>query len=527
MKQFFTYIFSIAAAALLCTACSDDDSNTTIDKSLPEGYGRLTLTITTPEATTTRATTGNWLDGTEEERAIKSYHILVCEGTAIVDDIKGDALNLTENDPNNYWESGFTAQSKALPVGTHNYTFYALVNFTPTMLGQAGLTLTDAGKINNATLPTDPTDPTDPTYFETKAIQVANSSTVAGIGGKDGGIPMTGKLGPVSVVINPREITEYATPIVVWRMIAKLEFTFTNETTVPVRILGIEVDPINQASEAGKGIFLLSKDDLNSTVNDVSSTGTNRVPDKTDVGPYKYEFGDPLQLNAKPTEGTSSGIVSLYVNETDATYTVTPNEYSVRIKTQRATKAEPSADDWFDSEIRYGITQSYSGNVPANPGDKGFSVIRRNDWIKIPVTITDYRVRIEVLAFVPIGGYPALDYLDELNAIFSTGGWIVVKPIVEKYTLSGIESYGLTSNFIKTTANVPLSGDNLGDWLECTTNTIFDTAPEFQSDGTIIAELSNTPTKKGKATFTLKLKLGDYTYQFKFNVTNKQTNLGG
>ena len=128
-----------------------------------------------------------------------------------------------------------------------------------------------------------------------------------------------------------------------------------------------------------------------------------------------------------------------------------------------------------------------------------------------------------MLAFVPIGGYPAatLSYLDELNAEFRTGGWIVVKPIVEKFTANGVESYGLTSDMIKTTDGEAITSTNMDDWMTYWPDNIFETKPFVQSDGTIVAELSNDNDKKGKATFTLELKLNGYIYKFKFNVSNK------
>ena len=520
MKKLFRYIFTLSAAAFLCTACSEDESiNTPAEEPIPEGCGKFAINVTAPEAVTTRATTGNWLNGTEEERAIKSYHILVCQGTTIIDDIAGGELALTnadanneddQNNVNNYWISEFTARSKALAAGTYNFTFYALVNFTNDMIGQAGLTLTE-GKVSDATLPAD---------FETKAIRTASAAEVP-----DTGIPMTGKLAVNNVKIEIGKVTDIADPLIVWRMIAKLEFTFANQTSVPVRILGIEVDPINQAS-AGKGVYLLSTDDLNSTDND--TTNNTRVPYKTDVGPYEYTPNPYLLLAGKPAEGDApTDTISFYVNETDATYTITPNEYSVRIKTQRAKDA--TATDWFEQEIRYGFTQSFNtGAAALNPNDNGFSVIRRNDWIKIPINITDWRLRIEVLAFVPIGGYPAatLDYLDELNAVFKTGGWIVIKPLVEKYEENVAVPYSLISDKVTTTDdNKKVTETTLANWLKIDAGSadIFKTRPSLQSDGTIIAELyNNDNTKKGTATITLTLKLeGEYTYQFKFNITNK------
>ena len=120
------------------------------------------------------------------------------------------------------------------------------------------------------------------------------------------------------------------------------------------------------------------------------------------MGTVRYQPATiPLTLAAKNDGNTEDeGTFFFYVNETDATFTTTENQLSLRFKVQR----QRADNQWYDEEIRYGVTTHY-GN--GNTGQDGFNVIRRNDWIHIPIHLTDWQFRIEPLAFVPIAGYPA------------------------------------------------------------------------------------------------------------------------
>ena len=142
---------------------------------------------------------------------------------------------------------------------------------------------------------------------------------------------------------------------------------------------------------------------------------------RTDVGSVVYEPTEPLELNATNGEGT----LFFYVNETDTTYTTTENQLSVRFKIQRW-----NGSAWTDEEIRYGVTTHYSDGTT---GHNGFNVIRRNDWIHIPVALRDWTFRVEPRAFVPIAGYPATTLSsDGLTTTFSTGGYIILQPFAQK-----------------------------------------------------------------------------------------------
>ena len=165
----------------------------------------------------------------------------------------------------------------------------------------------------------------------------------------------------------------------------------------------------------------ISGDVTNNTGSALQEALTLPTGARTDVGTVTYEPASPLELNA--TNGT--GTLFFYVNETDATYTTVENQLSVRFKIQRW-----NGSTWYDDEVRYGFTTQYSDGTT---GHNGFNVIRRNDWIHIPVHLRDWTFRVEPRAFVPIAGYPATTLSsDALTTTFSTGGYIILQPFAQK-----------------------------------------------------------------------------------------------
>ena len=521
-------------AALIAAGCADDDRQA--DEDIPDGCGRLTITISTPEAIQTRAvdTTNPWLQGTTEERTINSYHLLVCNGSTILQVLSGGTLSLGDHqgDPKNYFPSTGTLTTDYIPIGTYDFTFYCLANFTADMMTATGLTVNSDGVVTSTTLPDG---------FETRVMRpIANgTSTVPSTG-----LPMTGKL-TKHITITKGTTTTVDDPLILWRMMAKMEFIFTNEASEQIKVYGIEVEPINQIAttgdDAGKGlIYLFSQDDLTSTKNlapygvnledaedddnDYLPTVTLPTSARTNVGKVIYENVTPTTplLTLDDYTGTKpTGTLFFYVNESDATYTVTQNQFSLRFKIKRGNGTE--------EELRYGMTTPY---VDGTTGKDGFNVIRRNDWIHIPIVLTDWQFRVEPLAFVPIAGYPAKTLSsDALTATFSTGGMIALQPFVKKKGDKSWRDYGdprITNMSISWKNS---DGENIayynsdgtvkdGDTTDESDKKIVKTAFEYDSvTKSIIGELDNTlPSGTYKTTFTVNAQLDNYPYSFTFNV---------
>ena len=663
VKRLFRY--ATLLAVVLLTACTDNEA-AVADEPLPEGMGRIHITICTPEdnPNLTRAVNATpWEDPDHEWERLQTFRILICKASdnQIVQIITGDKTKMTEvNGTTSTYKQSVSIQSDPLPAGS--YHIFATANYAD------GYSVGDV-------IDTDRTEKLTNGYSETN-------------------IPMTGRLTAPVTVANAKE-TDAGT-ITVWRVMGKLSFEFTNETSEQVQILGIEVEPINQASASGPGIYLFSKDNLASEANlvplfpanttktvsatwalddvptqggaatvslggvfastalswgsklnatgeattydnayklqkfkttenisskdndavitlkvtpaagmsftpknislkackvgtnggkfDVEAGGTtvaaevtppryngaggNHEPPffkeysyaingtattgeyvvniylynldnkeyafrdivlsgevtnntgaalqehitlpagaLTDVGPVSYAPATALTLGANGSSN-ATGTLFFYVNETDASFTTTNNQLSIRLKIQRGSHTE---------ELRYGVTTPYTdGQTDGN----GFNVIRRNDWIHIPIHLTGWQFRVEPLAFVPIAGYPATTLSsDALTTTFSTGGFIILQPFAQKNNDGTWRDFTDTEVTFKSLSWTNSDGTNVfgsGKILE--SGFTYD-----DTSGRIIGILNNNLSAGTyKTSVTVNVKLGSsgsqYDYAFTFNV---------
>lgn len=662
VKRLFYYMTLLVA--LLLTACSSDE---TIDNEqpLPEGMGRIRIAICTPEnnPNLTRAVNVEpWEMPDHEWEKLQTFRIFICDANnKVVQIISGDKSQMGNTSTSTEEHPYQSAEVTSDPLSAGDYLIYATANY-------------DDGYSVGSTIDLEET------------IKLAN-------GYSEVNIPMTGKLSGTVTVTAGSETN--AGTITVWRVKSKLQFEFTNESAEQIQILGVEVDPINQASASGSGIYLFSKDDLTSIANlaaptlseaandvtitwslhddalqtgatvsaaslisqadlswgaklastgkitasdannttlqkfkatkkvirqddgsavvfavkpasgyaftpkklsfkacrggtggghfdvvtvsngiattlatgqrpmryngngdtnpeyvssygdytltsaattgtfyvkiylydldvdkeyafsdvvitgDVKSVGSTKtggvtLPSSslTDVGTIAYEPSSPLVLNA--TNGT--GTLFFYVNETDATFTNSENQLSLRFKIKRGNGEV--------EELRYGMTTPY---IDGRTGGDGFNVIRRNDWIHIPIRLTDWQFRIEPLAFAPIAGYPATTLSsDALRATFSTGGPIILQPFAQKNNDGSWRDFSNPEVTFVSLSWKNNDGTNVsGDGKIITTPFTYDSANHC-----IIGELNNSfTTGTYKTTVTVNVKLGPSGSQYDYSFT--------
>lgn len=486
-------------------ACDSDEFR---EEPIPEGYGRLRMTIAVPEAAATRTVTGTWLAGAGNE-LIHEYWVLVVDASNNIADVIHKTVTTNTHDDTNKWHATSTADESVF-LAPGEYKLYAIANFTAGMLRDAGLRADDAGKEVTVTKL--------PDGFDSKAIRIPNGYGM----GTDEYIPMSYNTDPPAVTVTTGATTDAGT-LVVWRMMAKLELDFVNEGGQQIDILGMEIEPLNDGTVG----TTLKQKDLNNFDADDADDLTFPSGVKNDKWPYDKGSGESLaSIPAKSgsTNGTDTFVV--YVNESDASFTSDANQYSLRFKVKR--------NDTFE-EQRFGITTNET---------EGFKVIRRNDWIKIPIHFTDWQFRIEVLSFPPISGFAAHTVsADALETTFNTGGYICLKPMFRN-NLTDPEGvwYGLDDPRI--TFVMPTGGNPYGPYaltatrveaIDGTSNTgiimkgelgIFNmrdasTRMYFHRLGgteQIVAELLNDDTVGGLVTVTLRVKLDAFYYEFSHNI---------
>ena len=675
-KRHYIFLISLfVMMAMLMAACSSESEMTSDEQQpLPEGMGRIRISICTPEnnPNLTRAVNVSpWEDPDHEWEKLQTFRILICDADhKVVDIISGTKADMTGETGT---ASTYNKRSRELysnPLTAGSYYLYSTANYNDGYSIGSTVNPDAIVKFTNG-------------YSETGTTQFGNENP----------IPMTGKLASAVSVTSGTDTD--AGIITVWRVMAKMQFEFTNETSQQVKILGIEVDPINQASATNGGIYLFSKDNLTSitnlatpnlseATNDVTatwplhetmqtqatlssaslfseaqlswgtkleSTGYREASDAvhtklqkfkvlekvthidegsaivfavkpnsgytftpknlsfkatrggtggghfdvvaigngtsttlatglrpmryngtgdenptyistyeyslnhsatsgvfyvkiylydldldkdyafsdvvitgdvksigagkgenitlpqaalTDVGKVRYEPSTELTLNA--SGGT--GNLFFYVNETDATFTTKENQLSLRFKIQR---------NDYTEELRYGVTTPY---IDGRTGGNGFNVIRRNDWIHIPVHLRDWTFRVEPLAFVPIAGYPAVTLSsDALTTTFSTGGYIILQPFAQK------NNDGIWRDFSDPEVTfVSLSWKNNDGTNVSGSGKIFVTPPAYDSVTKCITGELNNNLAAGTyiTTVTVNVKLGptgsQYDYSFTFNV---------
>ena len=527
---------------LLVAACSNDVASDE-QELLPEGMGCIRVTLCTPETAQTRAVNAiPWEDPDHEWEKLQTFRIYICSASddKVVDIIKGtkDDMIGETGTASTYNKRSKELKSGPLPEGT--YHIYATANFRSS---------------DNANDGYDDTYAVGSTINANATKKFANSTCyyIKGTADDDTkysvkNIPMTGKLLRKSnndpITVENGKVTD-AGIISVWRVMSKMQFEFTNESDKDIKILGIEVDPIYKVSSSAPGIYVFSQDDLESTANLAPGTGIT-LPDnaRADMGAVEFvpaQVGTPaapdiLTLAAKGGD-TDKGTLYFYLNESDATFTTTQNQLSLRFKVQR----KKDANNWYDEEIRYGVTTHHdlTNNDPYGGYKGGFNVIRRNDWIHIPIILTDWQFRIEPLAFVPIAGYPAKTVSsDGLTATFSTGGMIALQPFIKKYSDKTWRGFGDPEiTYGNATWAASIHWKNI-DGVDVSGNKkIVKTAFSYDPDTKcIIGELNNAAADDLDAgsgnhmtTFTVCLRLGpasdetkQYVYTFTFNVILKK-----
>jgi hypothetical protein len=470
-------------------ACSTD-TVTDKEEPLPEGMGRIRITICTPEANLDQTRAVNvepWEAPDHDWEKLQSYRILICDASdnSVVKIVTGSTMGSasTSTDESKYRQSADIITE--IPEG--NYHVFATANYNE------GYNVYDVVDYLN------------------KTEQFTN-------GYSDLNIPMTGKLtntdGTLKTVNVSSTGTTDAGTITVWRVMSKLQFYFTNEATEQIKIYGVEVEPINTNASNQGLVYLFSKDDLTSTAN--LPVGGVTLPSGVTNGKARHSLTtptDPLLTLAKYTGSGDKpkGNLFFYVNETNGTFTTTENEISLRFKIKRG--------DATEEELRYGLTTRYGDG---STGQDGFNVIRRNDWIHIPIIITDWQMRIEPLAFVPIAGYPpATVSSDGLTATYSTGGMIALQPFIRKKIETGYTTWLDFGN--PEVTFVSISWKNNDGTNQSGTDMIVKTPFTYDSvNQFIVGELNSDKVGHDyKTTITINVDLGTspvYHYTFSCNV---------
>lgn len=412
------YILSIIpACALLSVACTNDE--VTADDTAAATDVQFVISAPFSATPTRAANDGQYAPEVAKEELIKSYAVAVTPrgSRQIVAFATKDALGGVESDP------------VSLQLRPGDYTVYGFANIdAETILKPLGIK--DSGTVPEGMTSAAADDAKLRTLLPGYATKLTTTSklllTLDDIKAK--GIPMTSIDGQ-NITVTERVNQKFGIEVV--RMLAKLQFNFSNPTANPLTIDGISISDmtLNEETDTHKLPLLWM----------------NYETDRDNATNFNV-----LKLPADVKKGTlSSTSAAAFVNFDTATSTYTASDKNLAAgsptlparRTAVYYVMESAADDvsntfelGFDirkgglevDNLRYGLTNA-----------DHLTRIHRNDWIVIPITIGEWVMDLTALSFPPIGGYPdarvTSDQENVFEIAFSAPGDIAFYPTIHKY----------------------------------------------------------------------------------------------
>lgn len=273
-------------------------------------------------------------------------------------------------------QTGVESKDFNVILSAGEYKAYAFANITTSTL--IGLKFTKDASFGDV----------DAALYDVDADNLTQSSN----------IPMSGYLTDIEVASNGSVkiggVTKTEVTITVVRMVGKLEFQFTNNSASDITVTELSFKP-----GASGNIKLLPT---------WGSDNKLASPDMTDATVGQITKAPSLTLNT--TEENKNKKYAFYVREVVSNHPTGHFPISIKYK-----KGESETEETMTA-LLYDLTE-----------------INRNDWIRVPITLTDYKLKLDVEFYPPIGGYPPVDWEDkddEYYVRFATGGWFSIEASV-------------------------------------------------------------------------------------------------
>lgn len=334
------------------TACSPDDSSMSDN---PDGGSKNGFTIHLKLSTSasgsigqaaphSRALTPDWESGSDAEN-MKSWFVVLTQGDKVV-----QTIEKTQVDAQHAEEDEVTLEN----VAPGTYQVYSFANIDKTQLG----TLTNGSAVD----------------FKNMKYKMNGNGFDATISG----IPMSNEQ---TLTVNQDGTTDKNNLWVV-RMLAKVTLRFKNPSATPLEIKDITISDITKNSKDNAdadNIMLLPKhSDASSGADNAQVTCTPNLVGQavTDNYTYKLTKTIPAKVDKYETENE----ISFYVNESAAGNT--SKYFIINLNTSAGVKRYALFQDW--------------------------KTIARNDHHILPISLDDYKLKFDVLAFSAIGLYPSI-----------------------------------------------------------------------------------------------------------------------
>lgn len=293
-------------------------------------------------------------------------------------------------------------------------------------------------------------------------------------------IPMTSVAGQ-DITVTERVNQTFG--IEVRRMLAKLQFDFRNPTAKDIELQSIAVSNMTQnvATPGGDDPILL--------MNYEEGRGTIDLPTDVVIKKLGHSYTTPVLLN-KGFTGKYSDTPKTAPQYSETFY-VLESEADKAIKSfQLDFELDEVPSPGLPDKMRYALTDPNT-----------LTLIHRNDWIVIPVTLGDWVMELQALSYPPIGGYPDArvtydpDRANLFAVTFAAPGDVGFYPMIHKY-------YEPSDFFYLNDPDHIVPGSTVITMVD--PDHIFDADPVMGSAGELTGTLTGTP---GKATITITTKL--------------------
>lgn len=196
--------------------------------------------------------------------------------------------------------------------------------------------------------------------------------------------------------------------LILYRMLAKMQFAFNNRSASAFRIRGLKVGSITKDNTQ---IYLLPPKNQN---NLIMTNFTGLQHETTDVDVFTATADKPpVIINSGESDNTSFN--NLYINESEAN--TDGQSFPLTITMDRSTD---NGQTWKE-DTRHALIQLTS--------------IPRNNVAIVNINLTDFVLKLEASAYAPIGGYPAyvVKQNDDFYAYFSGSGDFELRPTLYEY----------------------------------------------------------------------------------------------
>lgn len=196
--------------------------------------------------------------------------------------------------------------------------------------------------------------------------------------------------------------------LILYRMLAKMQFAFNNRSASAFRIRGLKVGSITKDNTQ---IYLLPPKNQN---NLIMTNFTGLQHEATDVDVFTATADKPPVI-IKSSETDNTSFNNLYINESEAS--TNGQSFPLTITMDRSTD---NGTTW-KNDTRHALIQLTS--------------IPRNNVAIVNINLTDFVLKLEASAYAPIGGYPAyvVKQNDDFYAYFSGSGDFELRPTLYEY----------------------------------------------------------------------------------------------